>query len=167
MWRGFNLDRQMVLGSMGVGVEAVRRAAGEHRARTATDLAPPRHALSGDRKSRAPRDGHSTIPGSLLPGGWPQKVVYGFPIYRYILTGDSTLQLFRGALLFGDCWGATVKKVTEEEPFKEEELPVSQDISFRTSFHFLRGIYMCIHTTHPARTQDPGITHSSTPTQNV
>ena len=93
MWRGFNLDRQMVLGSMGVGVEAVRRAAGEHRARTATDLAPPRHALSGDRKSRAPRDGHSTIPGSLLPGGWPQKVVYGLPIY--ILTGDSTLPLFR------------------------------------------------------------------------
>ena len=32
------------------------------------------------------------------------------------------------------------KKVTEEEPFKEEELPVSQDISFRTSFHFLRGL---------------------------
>ena len=29
---------------------------------------------------------------------------------------------------------ATVSRFTEEEPFKEEELPVSQDISFRTSF---------------------------------
>ena len=54
------------------------------------------------------------------------------------MTGDSTSSSFCPALLFGDCWGATVKKVTEEEPFKEEELPVSQDISFRTSFHFLR-----------------------------
>ena len=79
---------------------------------------------------RLQRRASTRRPCSSIPGGQrPQRIVLAeLPMF---LTGDSTLPAFCHALLFCDCWGATVKKLLRRKHLRRRSCQ-----SHRT-FHFV------------------------------
>jgi len=81
----------------------------------------------GGCRGEPPRDGHSSIPGQAAH----EKLLLNCPVF------DSTFRAFRGALLFGDCWGATVKKLLRRNHLRRRSCQ-----SHRT-FHFVPHFISC------------------------